>query len=177
MTSNAARLAVHVGDITALSVDAIVNAANEGLRGGGGVDGAVHAAAGPELMAACRLLGGCPTGEARMTEGYALAATYIIHTVGPIWQGGAHGEDTMLRSCYTASLEIASAKAFQTIAFPAISTGVYRFPPERAATIAVDAVLHHLAANPYPERLIFCCFSDRSAAYHRDAIAAVNGPA
>jgi O-acetyl-ADP-ribose deacetylase (regulator of RNase III) len=138
------RLAVVRGDITRLAVDAIVNAANTTLLGGGGVDGAVHRAAGPELLAECRTLGGCPTGEARITMGYRLSARYVIHTVGPVWSGGRRGEEALLASCYRNSLALAEEHGVRTIAFPAISTGAYRFPLERATAIAVGTVREHL---------------------------------
>lgn len=148
------------GDITKLAVDAIVNAANSSLLGGGGVDGAIHRAAGPELVAECRLLGGCATGQARITKGYNLPAKFVIHTVGPVWRGGGHDEDALLASCYRASLNLAFANGVRTIAFPAISTGIYGFPIERAAGIAVSTVRGVLANEPENgiESVLFVCF-------------------
>jgi O-acetyl-ADP-ribose deacetylase (regulator of RNase III) len=168
------RVEIVEGDITALAVDAIVNAANEQLAGGGGVDGAIHRAAGPWLLEECRTLGGCPTGEAKITRGYNLPARHVIHTVGPVWHGGASGEDGLLASCYRRSLEIAAEKGLGSIAFPAISTGVYRFPPERAARIAVETVRDFLAGHDVPQKVIFCCFGKESAKIHREAVAAAN---
>ena len=165
-------LEVMTGDITRLAVDAIVNAANSSLLGGGGVDGAIHRAAGPELLAECRTLGGCPTGEARITAGYRLKAAHVIHTVGPVWRGGEAGEDEALASCYRASLDVARAHRLSSIAFPAISTGVYGFPRERAAAIAVATVRATLADAGEPGRVIFCCFDDETARLHLEAMRA-----
>jgi O-acetyl-ADP-ribose deacetylase len=153
-----ARIRLDSGDITRLNVDAIVNAANASLLGGGGVDGAIHRAAGPELLAACRGIGGCPPGEARLTRGYRLPAGHVIHTVGPVWRGGEHGEHEVLASCYRECLAIAHAQGFREVAFPAISTGIYGFPKDAAARIAVRAVTDHLAAHPVPQGVVFVCF-------------------
>ena len=164
------RMTIAEGDITKLDVDAIVNAAKESLLGGGGVDGAIHRAAGPGLVDECRALGGCPTGEARITGGYRLPARHVIHTVGPVWHGGGRGEDDLLAGCYRSSLELAAAHALKTIAFPAISTGVYRFPPERAARIAVDTAAGFLAGDEVLETVIFCCFGRASVEAHEAAL-------
>lgn len=168
-----ARFQVVTGDITKLAVDAIVNAANTSLLGGGGVDGAIHRAAGPELLEECRSLNGCKVGQAKITRGYRLPARHVIHTVGPVWQGGGEGEADLLASCCRKSLELAVASDCRTIAFPAISTGVYRFPKEDAARIAVGTVAHFLDRDPTLVDVIFACFDEETAALHRAAMAAL----
>lgn len=150
------------GDITKLDVDTIVNAANTTLLGGGGVDGAIHRAAGPELLEECKTLGGCPTGEAKITRGYRLPAKYVIHTVGPIWQGGKNNEDDLLASCYRNSLKLAEEYKIERIAFPNISTGVYRFPKERAAQIAINEVKKFLENTKIVKEVIFVCFDEEN---------------
>ena len=171
-----ARLEVVVADITTLRVDAIVNAANRSLLGGGGVDGAIHRAAGPELLAECRTLHGCETGGAKITLGYRLPARHVIHAVGPVWHDGNEGEDHALASCYRIAIELCRSNGIASLAFPAISTGIYRFPADRAARIAVEATIEALQAAPAISRVIFCCFSGESARLHEEALAAFGSP-
>jgi O-acetyl-ADP-ribose deacetylase (regulator of RNase III) len=171
-----ARLEVVVADITTLRVDAIVNAANSTLLGGGGVDGAIHDAAGDELFEECRLLNGCETGDAKITKGYRLPAKHVIHAVGPVWHGGDRGEDEQLASCYRRSIELCGENDLTSVAFPAISTGAFRFPADRAAQIAVSATVDALKIAPTLRRVIFCCFSKESATLHERALAGLGKP-
>ncbi|HKH01639.1 MAG TPA: O-acetyl-ADP-ribose deacetylase [Bradyrhizobium sp.] len=171
-----ARLEVIVADITTLSIDGIVNAANRSLLGGGGVDGAIHRAAGPELLAECRSLGGCETGDAKITRGYRLPARHVIHAVGPVWNSGSDGEDKALASCYARAIDLCQIHGLASVAFPAISTGVYHFPADRAARIAVSATVEALQHAPVVTRVIFCCFSNESARLHAQAMAEFGTP-
>jgi len=165
------RMLVVEGDITRLEVDAVVNAANSSLLGGGGVDGAIHRAAGPGLLEECRTLGGCPTGEARITGGHGLPARHVIHTVGPVWHGGTGGERELLRSCYTESLRLSAAAGLGSVAFPAVSTGVYGYPKTDACDIAVGAVSEWLGAHDLPRTVTFCCFAAADAELYRRRLA------
>ncbi|MGB8244684.1 MAG: O-acetyl-ADP-ribose deacetylase [Pseudolabrys sp.] len=165
-------LDIIVADITTLDVDAIVNAANRTLLGGGGVDGAIHCAAGPDLLAECSTLGGSDTGSAKMTRGYRLKARYVIHAVGPVWGGGGKDEETLLAGCYRTALDLAADKKLTSIAYPAISTGIYRFPADLAARVAVGTVAAEIAARPRGiARVVFCCFAPQSAEHHKTAFA------
>jgi O-acetyl-ADP-ribose deacetylase (regulator of RNase III) len=175
MDSNA-RIRVIVADITTLDLDAIVNAANSSLAGGGGVDGAIHRAAGPGLAAEAIRLAPCPTGEARITRGHRLRARYVIHTVGPVWRGGGHGEPELLATCYRSSLELAEANGVERIAFPAISTGIYGYPKEAACRVAARAVAAWLEEHSLPRQVIFCMFSDAAGAEMRSALAELDEP-
>jgi O-acetyl-ADP-ribose deacetylase len=170
------RLEVVVADITTLRVDAIVNAANRTLLGGGGVDGAIHRAAGPDLVMECRQLHGCQTGCAKITKGYRLPAKHVIHAVGPVWNGGQAGADELLASCYFRAIELCRENSLTSIAFPAISTGIYRFPAERAAPIAVSTTAKALDTAPTISRVIFCCFSPESGRLHEQALADFGKP-
>jgi O-acetyl-ADP-ribose deacetylase (regulator of RNase III) len=164
------RLEIVEGNITTQNVDAIVNAANTTLLGGGGVDGAIHRAAGPELLEECRRLGGCPTGQAKLTQGYRLRAKWIIHTVGPVWRDGLHGEDALLASCYRSCFKLAEQHAVRTIAFPSISTGAYGFPMERAACIAVRETKMFLESNASVEKVVLVCFGAAAQRIHEQAV-------
>jgi O-acetyl-ADP-ribose deacetylase (regulator of RNase III) len=171
-----AQVEVIVADITTLGVDAIVNAANMSLLGGGGVDGAIHRAAGPDLAAECRMLHGCKTGDAKITRGYRLKAAHVIHTVGPVWNGGPLGEVDLLASCYRRAMELCRKHQLISVAFPAISTGIYRFPADRAADIAVRTTIETLPSAPSVARVVFCCFSKSSASLHIEALVRHSGP-
>ena len=165
-----ARIEIIQGDITKQAVDAIVNAANCSLLGGGGVDGAIHRAAGPELLAECRTLHGCETGKAKITKGYRLPAKYVIHTPGPVWYGGEDGEEELLRSCYRSCLELASANGCETVDFPSISTGVYRFPLDKASEIAIGTIAAYLREHPEIKRVRMVCFDARTKAFYDRAL-------
>ena len=167
------RIDIVEGDITRLEIDAIVNAANKTLLGGGGVDGAIHRAAGPELARGVQQLGGCETGEAKITPGFRLPARYVIHTVGPIWGGGERGEDRLLADCYRNSLALALDHGLASIAYPAISTGAYGFPPDRAARIALRTVLLARGTSHSIERVVFCCFGEASRQHHEAAFSSI----
>lgn len=164
------RIEIFEGDITTLKVDAIVNAANRSLLGGGGVDGAIHRAAGPELLEECRTLNGCETGEAKITKGYNLPAKYVIHTVGPVWNGGNNNEAELLASCYRKSLEIATERGLKTIAFPNISTGIYGYPKKLAAPIAIETVKTHLSQNALPEKVVFSMYGQFNVRLYQDLL-------
>lgn len=164
------RLKIIQGDITTLRVEAIVNAANRSLLGGGGVDGAIHRAAGPELLTECRTLNGCPTGEAKLTKGYRLPARYVIHTVGPVYRDGQHGEPELLAACYRNALQLAADNGIRSVAFPSISTGVYGYPVERAARIALREILAFLKGHPTMQEVIMCCFSARDYKVYQETL-------
>lgn len=167
------RIQIILGDITKQSVDAIVNAANCSLLGGGGVDGAIHRAAGPELLAECRTLNGCRTGEAKITKGYKLPAKYVIHTPGPVWHGGNKNEPELLANCYRNCLTLASENGCKTVDFPSISTGVYHFPLDKASAIAINTIAEYLSSHPEIERVRMVCFDGRTAEYYEAALAAL----
>ena len=167
------RIEIIQGDITKQAVDAIVNAANTSLLGGGGVDGAIHRAAGPELLAECRTLHGCRTGEAKITRGYRLPARFVIHTPGPVWHGGGSGEEALLASCYKSCLTLAAENGCKTVDFPSISTGVYHFPLEKASVIAIATIAEELAKHPELERVRMVCFDERTKAHYDRALAAL----
>lgn len=164
------RIEICIANITTLNVDAIVNAANSSLLGGGGVDGAIHRAAGPDLVLECRMLHGCKTGHAKITKGYKLPARFIIHTVGPVWQDGNHNESQYLADCYKNSFLLGAKNQCETLAFPAISTGIYRFPAQKAAQIAITTIGNLLKEHDTPQKVIFCCFSQEAANLHEDAL-------
>jgi O-acetyl-ADP-ribose deacetylase len=166
------RILITEGDITKQQVEAIVNAANATLLGGGGVDGAIHPAAGPELLEECRALGGCATGQAKITKAYRLSAKWVIHTVGPVWRNGNYGEDELLANCYRSSMALAAQKGIRTMAFPSISTGAYRFPIERAARIAVDTIATELQQHPCVEKVMLVCFGSEALNVYRKALTA-----
>jgi O-acetyl-ADP-ribose deacetylase len=164
------RIELLQGDITTVKADAIVNAANNSLLGGGGVDGAIHRAAGPGLLEVCKLLGGCPTGEARITKGFKLPAKFVIHTVGPVWHSGTNHEEELLASCYLESLKLAQEHKCLTVAFPNISTGIYHFPKKRASEIAVTEVKSFLEQNPLPEKVMFVCFDSENYELYKELL-------